>query len=120
MSKPKLGGRGVCPLCDQTHNNVSFHTAHECSKRKHPTKAKMTKLFREADLEGGLRTDVVEGVIRRHPEVGDPFVLESAPLDEKYDTRIVSTSRVTSIEEVDGAVLLRTESNSLYKVEYID
>jgi len=24
------GGRGQCPRCKEWHNNVSYHTAHEC------------------------------------------------------------------------------------------
>lgn len=27
------GGRGRCPYCDEMHNNVAYHEAHECTKR---------------------------------------------------------------------------------------
>ena len=31
MNKP--GGRGRCHYCGEFHNNVSYHSAHECRKR---------------------------------------------------------------------------------------
>ena len=33
MIENVLGGRGQCNLCGEWHNNVSYHTAHECDKR---------------------------------------------------------------------------------------
>jgi len=33
MNDNLLGGRGQCELCGEWHNNVSYHTSNECSKR---------------------------------------------------------------------------------------
>ena len=42
----KLGGRGLCPYCDEWHNNVAYHSAHQCPKRP------LTPSFKTAEQGG--------------------------------------------------------------------
>lgn len=81
-------------------------------------KCKLTKVSRP-DVEGGLRTDEVEGSTDFMPTIGEPFQMLAAPL-EGGSFRYVATSLVKAIvEESEQEVKFMTESGSIYTVEYI-
>ncbi len=63
-----------------------------------------------------LRSDDVDGYYVLPPEVGNSFRFFSAPLDEKMDIRVVTTSPVVKVEEsVDGLLTFET-LNSTYSL----
>jgi len=66
-----------------------------------------------------LRTDVIEGKAPALSEIGDTFVLFSKSLDPRGSIRMVQTTKVKSIEQIDNVYQFNTE-NSVYKLEVLD
>lgn len=92
----------------------------------------LTKIFRNPELEGGLRTNTVKGHAEKLPRLEQSFIMFAEPLnitaelDEKAQTlnlvvgRMVATSPVKSIEGPENTTYtLTTASDSKYKLEVI-
>ncbi len=77
-------------------------------------RAKLTKIYSNHKR---LRTDTVEGITLHEPREGRPFALIGKGLEVEGSLRLVTTSRVTKCEMVDGKYRLLTESGSVYEVE---
>lgn len=81
-----------------------------------PIQVRLTKLnsnHRE------LRTDVVNGVIKRWYDVGECFEMVAPPLDTDMEVRYIRTTPIKSIEVVDDDTRILKTVNSTYKLEYI-
>ena len=76
----------------------------------------LTKIERNKDLEGGLRTDSVEGTCSE-PIEGFLFTLLAKSLNDNLAFRCVSTSIIEKIEDKGDHLLLYTISKSIYKLE---
>lgn len=72
-------------------------------------------------LEGGsaLRTNEIEGEWMDKPEVGKQFVLTAKSLSG-VGCRVVNTSSIKTIEEVEKGFVITTESGSKYSIEFLD
>jgi len=74
-------------------------------------------------VQGGaaVRTDEVIGSTNHLPVLNSPFSLLGKSLTEGGSFRLVSTSPVVEIQEVnENTSLLVTASGSVYKVEILD
>lgn len=65
--------------------------------------------------KGALRTKAVRGQFEEWPQVGQSFMMMAPPL-EKGNFRLVTTSRVVSMEPISNGWRFKTESGSLYEV----
>ena len=79
----------------------------------------ITKISRP-NVEGGLRTDVIEGMAQNLPAKGDPFVMMAEPHTAKglgLGFRYVETTPITKItKEIEDEWVVTTLSGSVYKV----
>jgi hypothetical protein len=64
----------------------------------------------------GVRTVSVSGICDDYPIVGEPFIMTAAPIDEKCDIRIISTSIVQSITGKDNGVVIETMNSTYHLV----
>lgn len=82
-------------------------------------KVRLTKIHRDPNLEGGLRTPIVEGDTECLPKVGSSFRMFGAPLEGGICRMVITNlvSEVTFVE--DGKYRFETESGSIYQVETI-
>jgi hypothetical protein len=80
-------------------------------------KCKIHKVSRP-DVEGGLRTNDVEGQTTRLPTMGKPFVMTAKPLNPNATLRYIETSPVKSVVESDDGktYIIRTETGSVYEI----
>lgn len=81
-------------------------------------KYRITKIYRDAGLEGGFRTDAIEGEALSAPEIGKSFFMYGEPL-AAGDIRVVATSAVQKIEPIESGVKIHTLSGSIYSVEEV-
>lgn len=63
-----------------------------------------------------LRDDVIEGVTSALPKEGESFCLQAEPKDPSASVRLVNTSVVSKVEQLDNEYTFTTRSGSLYKV----
>ena len=86
-------------------------------------KVRMTKVFRNDAIEGGLRTDTVEGILMGEYQVGNYFVMMGNAIEkvegEGIPARLVRTSMITDIKKDGDDDLIRTASESIYRIERI-
>jgi len=68
-------------------------------------------------LIGGnnVRTDSVKGICEYYPAVGESFVMFSESLDFPGGYRVISTSPVKTIKNLDNSITIETE-NSTYSL----
>jgi hypothetical protein len=79
----------------------------------------LTKVSRP-DVEGGTRTQVIEGKTNGEPKIGFPFCLIAPPL-EKGDVRIVQTSEIEEVNKInDNEFNVKTRSGSIYNITMVD
>lgn len=69
-------------------------------------------------ITGGnsVRTSTVEGMCVSLPKKGEAFNIVARPFVDGSVARVVSTSEVQEITEIDSGVIIKT-LNSTYKVE---
>jgi len=68
-----------------------------------------------------LRTSEVEGTTSALPAVGKPFLMFGEPLDPTVgNVRMVETSPVKSIENVNRRALQFTTRNSTYRLDILE
>lgn len=63
-----------------------------------------------------VRTKETVGKAVRLPIEGKHFTLFAKPIDKSQDVRMLSTSRIKSVQEEDGIYYFETQ-NSKYKLE---
>jgi hypothetical protein len=80
-------------------------------------KVRMTKVYRDPALEGGLRTESVEGNLSYDYNIGSSIHMLSEPLDKAMDARLVTTSRIVKLEPENGVDVITTENGSVYRIE---
>ena len=81
-------------------------------------KVKLTKISRP-DVEGGLRTNSVEGTCHNIPTVGNHFTMVAPPL-EFGNMRCVSTNIVDKVDPVsDNTYRFETRTGSVYEAEIL-
>lgn len=83
-------------------------------------KIRLTKI---QSSHAALRTDVVEGVIHKKPEIFECLEIYAKPLDPTKFERYVKTSPIMEFEEfsevgITDTIFFKT-LNSKYKLEYI-
>lgn len=79
-------------------------------------KVKLTKI---KSNHSNLRTDVIEGVTFKLPEVGDSFSLFGEPLNLAFDCRAVYTTEIKVCERIGNEIQFTTV-NSIYKLEVLE
>ncbi len=83
-------------------------------------KVRMTKVYRDPALEGGLRTESVEGNLIYDYSIGSYIRMLSEPLDKTMDARFVTTSRIEKLEKENGVDVITTKNGSVYRIEKLD
>ena len=83
-------------------------------------KVKMTKVYRDNNLEGGLRTNEVVGICYELPTIGKSFLMHAESIEIKDGFRQVTTSRVKTVEQNGNVFNIETESNSKYTIEVLE
>jgi hypothetical protein len=78
---------------------------------------KLTKISRP-DIEGGLRTNSVEGKCYSLPIVGNQFEMTAPPL-ESGDIRFISTNFVESVIDTGKVIRFTTRTGSVYELEVL-
>ena len=81
-------------------------------------KVKLTKVYREENLLGGLRNSSVIGESQSMPVIGNTFCMISEPL-ESGNIRVIETSPVKDVNVLGNIHTITTESNSIYTVEIL-
>ena len=77
------------------------------------------KLTKISSSHSNLRTNEVLGNVFELPKIGEPFHIVSQSLTEKNLTRHVTTSRVTSIKQINDQKIEFSTQNSLYEIEIL-
>lgn len=63
-----------------------------------------------------IRTDETKGKALGLPEVGKQFVMTADPLEFGASFRMINTSEVVSIDELENGWRLHTETGSIYEI----
>ena len=68
-------------------------------------------------LKGGvnIRTEEVCGECDAYPKVGKSFSMTSVPLVPGYDVRVIETSDVQGLSNMNGIIVMET-LNSMYEL----
>lgn len=74
------------------------------------------KLVRIRSAHQNVRTNEVVGVTEDLPKVGSRFIMFGAPVDPKFDIRMIETSVVTAVDRDTLPVTFRTQF-SQYRLE---
>jgi hypothetical protein len=82
----------------------------------HPVECKLTKIRRDDNIPGGMRTDIIEGTTYLAPVVGKSFCMFAAPL-EAGDLRYIETTVIKDVQKKKNIYIVRTESGSIYKIQ---
>ena len=82
-------------------------------------KIKLTKIFRNPNLKGGLRTSVINGIWDEFPVIGKPFTMTAPPL-EVGAFRYIRTSKIKEMNILENIITIKTESNSVYTIEVLE
>lgn len=80
---------------------------------------KFTKIYRNSELEGGPRTDVIIGKCDSYPKLDFEFVMIAPPLTSGT-IRYIRTTTVTKLENRLNMYFIETESGSKYSIEILD
>lgn len=73
-------------------------------------------ISRPSDIPGGMRTSDAFGTITSPPRAGLPLTHIGAPLTEGADIRVIQTSLVKDVMELDSGWTFWTESGSVYEL----
>lgn len=95
-----------------------FQTNVGKQKKGKRMKVKLTKVYRDDSIEGGLRTNSIIGVASKIPQKGEPFVMMAEPL-EFGDVRYIETSEVTDSDVLENIITFHTQSGSIYTLEVL-
>jgi len=79
---------------------------------------KLTKVYREPNLEGGLRGNSVVGNTYEIPQIGSQFCMYASPL-ETGDLRFIKTSKIIESDILDNIITITTENGSIYTIEIL-
>lgn len=76
----------------------------------------MTKatLIKVQSTHNNLRTDEIEGRFADPPTLGHSFGFFADPLDETMDIRVVTTSRVQSVQQTEEGFIFSTLNSTYY------
>lgn len=76
------------------------------------------KITQLSSSHNNVRTRKIVGKTAKLPTEGKHFTMFAKPLDRTQDVRMLSTSRIKSVREENGAYYFETQ-NSEYKLEVL-
>jgi len=66
-----------------------------------------------------VRTEHFRGEMRRPPAIKHRMIFLCPPLVHGANIRVILTSPVISVDEIDECILVKTESGSIYQIKIL-
>jgi len=76
-------------------------------------KVKFTKI---KNNHSRLRDDVIVGKAKNPPQVGEIFFMTAAPKSKTASLRMINTSKIESVDDIENGWKFTTKSGSVYQV----